>query len=51
MTNLTFRETSLPRRRPLRAAVAAVAVFCTVMVQPDGTGPDVRAADTSEVLS
>jgi len=31
MTNLSFSETSMPRRRPLRAAVAAVAVFCTVV--------------------
>ncbi|MCO1594604.1 ABC transporter substrate-binding protein [Micromonospora sp. RHAY321] len=31
MTNLSFSETSQSRRRPLRAAVAAVAVFCTVV--------------------
>lgn len=30
MTNLPFREPSLPRLRPLRAALAAVAVACTV---------------------
>ncbi|MFI6781619.1 ABC transporter substrate-binding protein [Micromonospora sp. NPDC050276] len=31
MTNLSVRETSLPRRRVLRAAVAAAAVVCTVV--------------------
>ncbi|MGQ5261085.1 ABC transporter substrate-binding protein [Micromonospora sp. ZYX-F-536] len=31
MTNLSFSETSQSRRRPLRAAMAAVAVFCTVV--------------------
>ncbi|MET7748410.1 ABC transporter substrate-binding protein [Micromonospora sp. NPDC005367] len=30
MTNLPFREPSLPRLRPLRVALAAVAVACTV---------------------
>ncbi|MEV6368444.1 ABC transporter substrate-binding protein [Micromonospora musae] len=30
MTNLPFREPSLPRLRPLRAALAAVVVACTV---------------------
>ncbi|MEU8257104.1 ABC transporter substrate-binding protein [Micromonospora inaquosa] len=31
MTNLSVRETNLPRRRVLRAAVAAAAVVCTVV--------------------
>lgn len=31
MTNLSVRETSLPRRRVLRVAVAAAAVVCTVV--------------------
>ncbi|KAB1928624.1 Glutathione-binding protein GsiB [Micromonospora noduli] len=31
MTNLSVRETSLPRRRLLRVAVAAAAVVCTVV--------------------
>ncbi|MEV4122965.1 ABC transporter substrate-binding protein [Micromonospora sp. NPDC049645] len=31
MTNLSVRETRLPRRRVLRAAVAAAAVVCTVV--------------------
>ncbi|MEU5964239.1 ABC transporter substrate-binding protein [Micromonospora parva] len=31
MTNLSVRETTLPRRRVLRAAVAAVAVVCTAV--------------------
>ena len=31
MTNLSVRDTDLPRRRVLRAAVAAAAVVCTVV--------------------
>ena len=31
MTNLSVRETNLPRRRVLRAAVAAAVVVCTVV--------------------
>ncbi|WP_328415773.1 ABC transporter substrate-binding protein [Micromonospora sp. NBC_00389] len=46
MTNLTFRETSLPRRRPLRAAVAAVAVFCTVIAcSPVSDSGDAQSGD------
>ncbi|WP_433308582.1 ABC transporter substrate-binding protein [Micromonospora sp. CA-269861] len=44
MTNLSVRETSLPRRRVLRVAVAAAAVVCTVVAcspvsNNEGGGP------------
>ncbi|MCG5441517.1 ABC transporter substrate-binding protein [Micromonospora sp. NIE79] len=44
MTNLSVRDTNLPRRRVLRAAVAAAAVVCTVVAcspvsNNDGGGP------------